>query len=656
MLEPAGPRDGSALTALAVLAGVFSLASALHSARVSDWTYDEPHHLEYSERLLDRGVSERASAERFNSKTPVSLLNVVSKRAAAILGVRDPRSLLFAARLPTVLALGALLAATWLGARWLLGARAAALATLGVALDPNLVAHGSLVTVDVYYALGAVLTVLLGIALARRPTTGRALALGAALGFALTAKFTGLLLVAGLLFLGLARPREGTAPLRAALGVITGVAALLVVSAAYLGADMLQPLGSLGFRSTPLRAIAETLPGLALPIPSAFLSGIDQSLATDRAFRPIVAFGRQYPGGTVFYFPALWLLKTPILLWLAQLAGLVAFARSAELRSAPALRFLGLNLALALLFFSFVFRTQIGYRYVLAGIPLAWILAAAGLARGAARVDRAFALAAVAAAIEVAAYWGNPLSFTNALVWPKRNAYRLLADSNLDWGQNNDKIRPALLARGLPLGSLDPLHVLAGVNVIPVNALAGVMDWERHRFVREHLEPIEEIGHTHLVYEASPAVFEAFLNERRRVEPHAGAAGICTGRGLPSPVELSVRDPVPFRRSTGPTGARTWIACLETRDGADISFDLHEGRARFGRYSAGDCRFEWLSEGQGAWYRLSPGRHAFCALPLATEGPPQLVQGAFTLRRGAASFVIRADPRPAASAPVLRRP
>ena len=65
-------------TASAVLFGV---ASAAWGAWRQDWTYDEPFHLGWSQRLLE-GVTERDSQERYNSKTPASIPNVLAQRAA----------------------------------------------------------------------------------------------------------------------------------------------------------------------------------------------------------------------------------------------------------------------------------------------------------------------------------------------------------------------------------------------------------------------------------------------------------------------------------------------------------------------------------------------------------------------------------------------
>ena len=120
----------------------------------------------------------------------------------------------------------------------------------------------------------------------------------------------------------------------------------------------------------------------------------------------------------------------------------------------------------------------------------------------------------------------TPLSFTNALLWPKRYAYRVMADSNLDWAQNNDKVRGFMAARCVAPDRLDPIHLLPGDNVIPLNSFTGVWDWERHRWTREHLEPKAVLGHTYLLLQPTAAEFDAFM-DTRRIRPLSGAAGPC---------------------------------------------------------------------------------------------------------------------------------
>src|SRR6185436_19830301 len=90
-----------------------------------------------------------------------------------------------------------------------------------------------------------------------------------------------------------------------------------------------------------------------------------------------VILGHVHYHGVWYYFAVLWLLKTPVLLLAATTAGLWRAVRSAS--AEPAVRLLAVNLAVGLLYFSFLFQAQIGYRFVLMLLPLAYMIAARGL-------------------------------------------------------------------------------------------------------------------------------------------------------------------------------------------------------------------------------------------------------------------------------------
>src|SRR5262245_37348527 len=90
------------LSALALLASAIALGSAGWAAWRQGWTYDEPFHLLWSERLLDSGITERESAERLDSKTPIMIPNVLARRAALAMSCSE-RAARAAARLPGLL-------------------------------------------------------------------------------------------------------------------------------------------------------------------------------------------------------------------------------------------------------------------------------------------------------------------------------------------------------------------------------------------------------------------------------------------------------------------------------------------------------------------------------------------------------------------------
>jgi hypothetical protein len=647
------PKPSPRLLTLSVVA--FALVHATYAAWTEGWTYDEPFHLLWSQHLLDSGVTERESQHRLNTKTPLMLVNVLSQKLAHVAMGDDPRRLRLAARLPSVAWLAALLGATFALARRVAGEAAALIATAGTALDPSLTAHGSLATVDVPYAVATLLTLAAALSFARAPSPLKAMLVGAALGLAFATKFTAFLLLPALLLMPLAaKAPESQRPGRRVLGVslLAGaMAALTVLGAFYLFHEMWMPLGTLTLKSAPLKRLAAAMPWLALPLPAAFLTGLDLSLVHESLREGnVVLLGRLYPAGTWLYFPFLWLVKTPLLALGILLVGLGRCGRDRIALQNPAVRYVAANLLLTLAYFSLAFRTQLGYRYVLMCIPLVWVVASAGLAPTVSPRRWRWAGAAVvlASLVEAAAYFGNPLSFTNAAVWPKRRVFRLIADSNVDWGQNRDKIGRWLAEAGVGDSHLDPLHLLPGHNTIDLNALAGVWDFEQHRWLREHADPLGHFGHTYLWFQVDDATYERFLNEARRFPPTRLGQELCAGQAL---VPLPPDARRAFSVSEDPARNTSWIACVDTARGTDFEMTAGKGALYVGHYGEDRvCQTERLLEGQAAWYRLEPGVHAFCVAEIPNRRPrlAYVFKGEWLAHGGPASIAVR-------EAPVLHR-
>jgi hypothetical protein len=252
------------------------------------------------------------------------------------------------------------------------------------------------------------------------------------------------------------------------------------------------------------------------------------------------------------------------------------------------------------------------------------------------------ALLAALALAENLAYLGNPLSFTNVFVQPKRQAFRLIADSNIDWGQNRDKVFGWLQERGIPPQRLDPVHLLPGPNVLTLNAAAGVFDFPQHRWLREHKDPRAHLGHTYLLFDVSPDDYDHFMDDERRLVPDGAVT-------LPCPADLAYEprlegSQVPFERDDAPTADRVSVGCVRSERGADLGLRVGQGRLRFGRWSAeGRCQGALLQDGQVAWYRLEPGTHALCVVELPNRRGflPYRLRAAWIVRGHAASLHVR---------------
>jgi 4-amino-4-deoxy-L-arabinose transferase-like glycosyltransferase len=222
---------------LAMAVGLVSLINLFYSAWHQDWTFDEPYHLGWSVRLLETGETERASDVQYGSKTPVTLLNAVPFRFAQAHHWGEPTAK-FLARIPTIGWWLGLVMATWLFARHYAGEPAASIAALLVALDPNLAAHGSLVTVDVAYACLTLLCLWAFLKLSETPGSSQAAVAGVALGLAFCTKYTAFLLVPLCLVAlaaGIWQRTSGARALLRGVGLTTliGVSAILCICAGY---------------------------------------------------------------------------------------------------------------------------------------------------------------------------------------------------------------------------------------------------------------------------------------------------------------------------------------------------------------------------------------------------------------------------------------
>src|SRR5262249_23945841 len=146
-------------------------------------TYDEPLHLEYGARILHLQPDRDG---HFDSMMPISALNAAPRVTASYLEESHlfPHFSAFLkkkfrlTRVPTVLATVVLNSLVYLWVYDLYGAEAALAAGLLCVFSPNLIAHGTLATTDMYHALGVVGSLHCFRQFLLQPTTARALVSG----------------------------------------------------------------------------------------------------------------------------------------------------------------------------------------------------------------------------------------------------------------------------------------------------------------------------------------------------------------------------------------------------------------------------------------------------------------------------------------------
>jgi hypothetical protein len=362
------------------------------------------------------------------------------------------------ARLP-IMFLTLLLGVTcYLWGRELYGVYAGLVALFLLTFDPNILAHGKLATNDLGVTFFSTASLYAFWRFLGKSDRLRATVAGGLLGLALTAKFSALFLIVAQLLMAIAhhwlnagwrRNRQELLKslwLYGLMMVVTG----LVVWAVY------------GFK---IGALNET--GPVIPAPD-YLKGLQLVLARVDSGNPSFLFGEYSGKGWWYYFPCAFAVKTPLPTLLLIGAAFIYTIRRRNWQAAamtliPVALFFALSLASSL---------NIGYRHLLPILPLLFIFAGQTTnllrqpghhpaqpaekpgrwATGLWRRDK-WAMALLVPflwlAIETAYLFPDYLAYFNQLVGGSGQGYRVLADSNLDWGQGLIQLREHMEKEGL---------------------------------------------------------------------------------------------------------------------------------------------------------------------------------------------------------------
>jgi Dolichyl-phosphate-mannose-protein mannosyltransferase len=491
MPERPSARTALAGLLLAVMAGLL-VASSLHKKLA----YDEYDNLAYGYRVRTLGPLPPLNGQRM----PVLVLNALGcpePCREADVNATEGRRLLV--RLPTMafaLGLGIFLYA-WAG-EWL-GPRGALLALALYAFHPSFLAHGKEVTSDVQAAFFTVAAAYPVWRVSRGLGDPRVLLPLAAIATAgaLASKYTSVLVFPMLALLWLL-DRRGRITRRAVLGAAAYLAlVVLFLNAAYLFQGTLRRADAYGWKSRRLQVLRHV--PVPLFLPRTFLLGLDFSYLVqeqpDVGRGPNYVLGRLNTDGVWYAFPLMVLLKTPL-----GFFGLLALAARARPPGTSGAAWVWVPFALFLVFFSLLVAPQIGIRYLLPGLAFLFL----GVGWAAAADRRLVAVLFAWAVVSALSYHPHYMSYFNELVGSRRNAYRFLADSNLDWeDRSHDIARYAAAHPDRPL-VVEPEAPQAGWVLVGANKLVGIYEPERYRWLRDNFEPVDHVGYSYLLFHVSP--------------------------------------------------------------------------------------------------------------------------------------------------------
>jgi hypothetical protein len=363
------------------------------------------------------------------------------------------RTLVFFARVPTILVTLALILGATLWAHRMAGWPGALLTAALVGFDPTVLAHGHIATGDIPLTAGIAGTLACLWTWRRTGLWRWPLLAGVAFAFALLNKVSALALLPVLVVLVVATARGGLASRLRDLKVAVpfSAASFVVVTAVYAPFRFSQP-------SPPL------LPeGLGWLLPQSWLWGVKWQLARVRGSGNAMTYlnGEIVPSGSFLYFPEAFLLKSTLgTLAAIAIGGLLLLLRR---------RVLALwTLLPALVLFASAVQggVNLGVRYIAPAIVLLEIGAAVGLAMVANRWRRTLSASlAGAGVIAVALGPVGSMGYFNALATKPHSYY--LGDSNVDFGQDGWRLRDWWVRAGRPPIQADFFGYLPASYYIP---------------------------------------------------------------------------------------------------------------------------------------------------------------------------------------------
>jgi 4-amino-4-deoxy-L-arabinose transferase-like glycosyltransferase len=421
------------------------------------------------------------------------------------------------------------------------GGRAGLVALALFAFDPNILAHGTLATLDLGGAC-FVFVAMFGLQRLLRRSNWRNLIIGGILlGLTLGAKVSGLIVLpvsVGLMVLwGLRCRRRGW------------MGTLLARLSLYLGTAFFTLWAVHLFSFGPPPGLA-----ISLPAPTYWNSFLRVGRHVSRG-NPAYLLGETYVGGRWIYFPIAFALKTPLPALVLTGAAAVTALRAAW--RSPQERWRGLvmvSLPASYFVMSIANKINIGYRHLLPIIPFLYLIIARldilahpilknpkqprisfPTVRGS-RFTRYVLYFAILALLLWQVFgtlqvWPFYLTYFNEIAGGPQNGYRYLADSNVDWGQGLKALREYLEEKpwsdvrlssftffirpelyGIQATPLPPLadapavlptryNPSPGTYVISASTLRGLqlIDREMYNWFW-HREPDEKVANAMLVY------------------------------------------------------------------------------------------------------------------------------------------------------------
>lgn len=400
----------------------------------------------------------------------------------------------------------------YIWAKELYGYQGALFALALYVFNPNILAHSSLITIDI----GASCIIFLSIYCFWKYLNNRnrnyIILAGVALGLAQLAKFTALLLYPIFLIIimlaafqsrSISKKKDVTPKKSKSISYLWEfslivVISIIIINSGYFFIDSFKPISEYHFTSDLLKNISSFLYNkIPLPLPYDYIKGFDTQLTISSGGIPFYVnylMGEHSLTGWWYNYPISFIVKNPEPFLIILLLAVVAWIGNKKGRpDKVAMLCIWLPAIAYFIYFSFSTDISIGIRLILPVFPLLF-LACGYLFNGYMLAEKSIKVILtilIGSYIFIAAAaYPQYLSYFNLTSGGSQNGYRWLIDSNLDWGQslpalkkymdknNIEKIKLGYFGRVDPSlygikYSLAEQELSEGLHAISINFLVG---------------------------------------------------------------------------------------------------------------------------------------------------------------------------------------
>ncbi len=283
------------------------------------------------------------------------------------------------------------------------------------------------------------------------------------------------------------------------------VIVLLIINVGFLFSGSGTALAEYRFYSETFRNM-QTWPffkQIPLPLPVPFVEGFDQvkymlSLGSGHeAVSPrSYLLGEYFTGSRWYYYTVVLLFKTPLATLVLYVAAIIYFIKQ-RFSGWWTSGYLLLLSFFFLVFFSLFNTSQHSVRHLLMIYPPVYILLGEVMKWKVVARNRLWAIPVLWITISYYYYFPNLISYTNELIPDKKNAYRIIAGSNIDFGQCNYYYINYLASHGdvKPAGE----YPATGRYIISVREFLDLKETGRFKWLRKYT-PYGHVNHCFLLF------------------------------------------------------------------------------------------------------------------------------------------------------------